>query len=285
MEFVVGDASLEADAQRIVATAESVGPLELALHNAGSNRGDSVLELNVADFRAAVARALSRRIPDRAGSRPPHGSARRGQHLFHRRIRLCGARRGSRLSPPQRPGCVRCRRAWHGNSDPKAFMWRTSSSTAGSQAPACSAARRSCGISADLTAYSASTRSLRTIGCCTTSTAAPGRLQRCQRFGQRRSRRKSCDRTLQPASPSGPRPRRRQRRDRLSDRRTVRRRFTLIGCNSPPQPIRTPRPRPSQANPGNGPKIRAVCRMRAIRGGRTQWRSAGLEQDRFSAME
>ena len=50
MEFVVGDASLEADAQRIVATAESVGPLELALHNAGSNRGDSILELNVADF-------------------------------------------------------------------------------------------------------------------------------------------------------------------------------------------------------------------------------------------
>src|SRR5689334_11957290 len=50
VEFVVGDASVEADAQRIVATAESLGPLELALHNAGSNRRDSILELNAADF-------------------------------------------------------------------------------------------------------------------------------------------------------------------------------------------------------------------------------------------
>src|SRR5690242_4554162 len=50
VKFVVGDASLEGDAQRIVATAESLGPLELVLHNAGSNRRDSILELKAADF-------------------------------------------------------------------------------------------------------------------------------------------------------------------------------------------------------------------------------------------
>jgi NAD(P)-dependent dehydrogenase (short-subunit alcohol dehydrogenase family) len=49
-EFVVGDASLEADARRIVATAEERGPIELALHNAGSNRRDSILELDAAHF-------------------------------------------------------------------------------------------------------------------------------------------------------------------------------------------------------------------------------------------
>jgi NAD(P)-dependent dehydrogenase (short-subunit alcohol dehydrogenase family) len=49
-ELVVGDASIEADAQRIVALAESHGPIELALHNAGSNRRDSILDLNAADF-------------------------------------------------------------------------------------------------------------------------------------------------------------------------------------------------------------------------------------------
>ena len=50
MEVVVGGASVEADAQRIVATAESHGPIELALHNAGGNRRDSILDLNAADF-------------------------------------------------------------------------------------------------------------------------------------------------------------------------------------------------------------------------------------------
>ena len=50
VDVVVGDASVEADAQRIVASAESHGPIELALHNAGSNRRESILELSVSDF-------------------------------------------------------------------------------------------------------------------------------------------------------------------------------------------------------------------------------------------
>jgi NAD(P)-dependent dehydrogenase (short-subunit alcohol dehydrogenase family) len=49
-DLVVGDASVEADAQRIVAAAEARGPIELALHNAGSNRRDSILELEAANF-------------------------------------------------------------------------------------------------------------------------------------------------------------------------------------------------------------------------------------------
>lgn len=50
VEPVVGDASLEADAARFVATAEARGPLAIALHNAGSNRQDSILELERANF-------------------------------------------------------------------------------------------------------------------------------------------------------------------------------------------------------------------------------------------
>ena len=52
VETVVGDASVEADAARFVATAEAEGPIALALHNAGSNRRDSFLELERADFEA-----------------------------------------------------------------------------------------------------------------------------------------------------------------------------------------------------------------------------------------
>lgn len=47
---VVGDASVEDDAVRFVATAEEHGPLELVLHNAGSNRRDAFLDLEVSDF-------------------------------------------------------------------------------------------------------------------------------------------------------------------------------------------------------------------------------------------
>jgi NAD(P)-dependent dehydrogenase (short-subunit alcohol dehydrogenase family) len=50
VEPVVGDASVEAEAQRIVATAEDHGPVELALHNAGSNRSDSILDLDATHF-------------------------------------------------------------------------------------------------------------------------------------------------------------------------------------------------------------------------------------------
>ena len=50
IEPVVGDASVEADAARFVATAEARGPLAIAVHNAGSNRRDSILELERADF-------------------------------------------------------------------------------------------------------------------------------------------------------------------------------------------------------------------------------------------
>jgi NAD(P)-dependent dehydrogenase (short-subunit alcohol dehydrogenase family) len=49
-EAVTGDAANEADAARFVDVAEARGPLALALHNAGSNRRDSILELQAADF-------------------------------------------------------------------------------------------------------------------------------------------------------------------------------------------------------------------------------------------
>lgn len=47
---VVGDASVEADAVRFVQAAEAVGPLEVAVHNAGTNRRDRFLNLSVDDF-------------------------------------------------------------------------------------------------------------------------------------------------------------------------------------------------------------------------------------------
>jgi NAD(P)-dependent dehydrogenase (short-subunit alcohol dehydrogenase family) len=49
-EYLVGDASVEAEAGRIVRTAEERGPIAIALHNAGSNRRDSILDLKAADF-------------------------------------------------------------------------------------------------------------------------------------------------------------------------------------------------------------------------------------------
>jgi len=45
IDVLVGDASVEADAARFVAAAEARAPLALVLHNAGSNRRDSILEL------------------------------------------------------------------------------------------------------------------------------------------------------------------------------------------------------------------------------------------------
>jgi NAD(P)-dependent dehydrogenase (short-subunit alcohol dehydrogenase family) len=49
-EALVGDASQEADAARFVATADAQGTLLVAVHNAGSNRRDSILELQRPDF-------------------------------------------------------------------------------------------------------------------------------------------------------------------------------------------------------------------------------------------
>lgn len=51
-QAVVGDGSSESDAARFVATAEAHGPLELVLHNAGTNRRDAFLELEVGAFEA-----------------------------------------------------------------------------------------------------------------------------------------------------------------------------------------------------------------------------------------
>lgn len=51
-QAVVGDGSSEIDAARFVATAEAHGPLELVLHNAGTNRRDTFLELEVGAFEA-----------------------------------------------------------------------------------------------------------------------------------------------------------------------------------------------------------------------------------------
>jgi NAD(P)-dependent dehydrogenase (short-subunit alcohol dehydrogenase family) len=49
-DAIVGDASIETDAERFIATAEKVGPLAIVVHNAGTNRQDSILELEVANF-------------------------------------------------------------------------------------------------------------------------------------------------------------------------------------------------------------------------------------------
>jgi NAD(P)-dependent dehydrogenase (short-subunit alcohol dehydrogenase family) len=51
-QAVVGDGSIESDAIRFAATAEELGPLELVVHNASSNRRDAFLELAVDDFEA-----------------------------------------------------------------------------------------------------------------------------------------------------------------------------------------------------------------------------------------
>lgn len=49
-EFVAGDAAVEADAARFVAKADAGGTLAVALHNAGGNRRDSILELEQKHF-------------------------------------------------------------------------------------------------------------------------------------------------------------------------------------------------------------------------------------------
>ena len=51
-QAVTGDGANENDAARFVATAEEIGPLELVLHNAGSNRRDAFLDLEVSNFEA-----------------------------------------------------------------------------------------------------------------------------------------------------------------------------------------------------------------------------------------
>ena len=47
---VVGDASAAADAQRFVAAAQTLAPLSIAVHNAGSNRPSPFLKLSEAEF-------------------------------------------------------------------------------------------------------------------------------------------------------------------------------------------------------------------------------------------
>lgn len=51
-QAVVGDGSNELDAARFVTSAEEHGPLELVLHNAGTNRRDAFLDLETNDFEA-----------------------------------------------------------------------------------------------------------------------------------------------------------------------------------------------------------------------------------------
>jgi NAD(P)-dependent dehydrogenase (short-subunit alcohol dehydrogenase family) len=48
----VGDASVAADAKRFVAAAKKLAPLEIAIHNAGSNRPAQFLKVNEAEFEA-----------------------------------------------------------------------------------------------------------------------------------------------------------------------------------------------------------------------------------------
>ncbi|HUC67758.1 MAG TPA: SDR family NAD(P)-dependent oxidoreductase [Stellaceae bacterium] len=49
-EMLIGDGASEDDAARFVAAAEAAAPLAVALHNAGSNRRDSILELERRDL-------------------------------------------------------------------------------------------------------------------------------------------------------------------------------------------------------------------------------------------
>ncbi|HJQ60838.1 MAG TPA: SDR family NAD(P)-dependent oxidoreductase [Vineibacter sp.] len=49
-EALTGDASVEGDAARFVAAADVQGGLQVLVYNAGSNRRDSILELQRADF-------------------------------------------------------------------------------------------------------------------------------------------------------------------------------------------------------------------------------------------
>lgn len=49
---VVGDASVAADVRRFVAAAQALGPLSVAVHNAGSNRPSPFLKLSEAEFEA-----------------------------------------------------------------------------------------------------------------------------------------------------------------------------------------------------------------------------------------
>ena len=49
---VVGDATKAQDAQRFVAAAQALGPLAVAVHNAGSNRPSPFLKLSEAEFEA-----------------------------------------------------------------------------------------------------------------------------------------------------------------------------------------------------------------------------------------
>jgi NAD(P)-dependent dehydrogenase (short-subunit alcohol dehydrogenase family) len=49
-EALAGDASVEDDAARFVAAADAQGSLLVTVHNAGSNRRDSILDLQRADF-------------------------------------------------------------------------------------------------------------------------------------------------------------------------------------------------------------------------------------------
>lgn len=49
---VVGDASKAEDARRFVAAAQALGPLSIAVHNAGSNRPSPFLKLSEAEFEA-----------------------------------------------------------------------------------------------------------------------------------------------------------------------------------------------------------------------------------------
>ena len=78
-EAVVGDASVEADAARFAAAADAQGSLHVTVHNAGSNRRDSILDLQRADFEQlwrehclggfVVGREAARRmVPRGAGS-------------------------------------------------------------------------------------------------------------------------------------------------------------------------------------------------------------------------
>jgi NAD(P)-dependent dehydrogenase (short-subunit alcohol dehydrogenase family) len=118
---VVGDVARPADVARFVATAKELGPLAMAVQNAGSNRWGPFLETTGAEFEAHWREHAL-------------GGFHLAQAVIPERAARCAARPSSPPLPQPRPRCARYRKALRGSSVRKASMSATSSSTAGSRA-------------------------------------------------------------------------------------------------------------------------------------------------------
>ena len=73
---VVADTTDESSVAALVETAESQGPIDLAVFNAGNNMPGSPLEMEAEVFRDLLADRLLRRLPVQPRGPAPHGAAR-----------------------------------------------------------------------------------------------------------------------------------------------------------------------------------------------------------------